>query len=75
MKRICLLALGLSLLCGTARAYTVKQAAACYPDAVRLCGAPRDWRKTTLGQRIEIIGCMIAHQGELSPRCKKAFGK
>lgn len=68
-------AIAMSLSATSAHAYTAKQAAACYPDARRLCGAPKDWRSVSLGTRIEIIGCMIAHQGELSPRCKKAFGK
>lgn len=62
-------------ICIPAHAYTRSQAQACYPDARRLCGAPADYRTATLAQRAGIIICMIAHQGELSPRCLKAFGK
>lgn len=60
MRRTLIIALGITLCGAEAQAYTVSQAAACYPDAVRLCSTPRDWRKATLGQRIEIIGCMLA---------------
>ena len=56
-------------------AYTPAQAAACYPDAVRLCGAPRDWRKLGSLQKAEVIACMIIKQSELSQRCLAAFGR
>ena len=63
------------LIAGDAHAYSRRQGEACYPDAVRLCGAPRDYKALTAAARVELIACMIAHYAQLSRRCLAAFGR
>jgi hypothetical protein len=58
------------------RHVTKTQVSACYPDAIRLCGAPRDPKISIgIGERLRIIACMFAHVGEVSQRCKQSFGR
>jgi hypothetical protein len=60
------IALSISLLSSTARAYTPEQQQACTPDAFRLCGdAIPDVDRVTV--------CMIRNKAQLSPGCRAFF--
>jgi hypothetical protein len=51
------------------------QADACYPDAMRLCGAPKVWDSVGFAEHTRIIGCMMGKSNDVSDKCKKAFGR
>jgi hypothetical protein len=60
------IALPISVLPSTARAYTPEQQQACTPDAFRLCGdAIPDVDRVTV--------CMIRNKAQLSPDCRAFF--
>jgi len=60
------LALSLSLLPTTGRAYTAEEQQACQPDAMRICGA-------FIPDVDRITACMIQNKSQLSPECRKFF--
>lgn len=56
-----------------AQVVTAEQISVCYPEAVRLCAAPKngemsEWRKA------RVIACMLHRLGQISDACKNAFG-
>ena len=55
-------------------AFTEQQARACYPDAIRLCGAPTDYHRIAgAEQQKQLYKCMVAHAFALSSGCLSAF--
>ena len=61
-----------------AHAFDKQQATACYPDAVRLCGAPKNYRRwygLSKDRKAAIVTCMVAHAFSLSHECLSGFGR
>ena len=78
MQRVFAIVLGITA-CGVvaALAVTREEVAACYPDAVRLCGVARNAPEPSAAEKLRVGACMLLHRDELSPRCRavlKAHG-
>lgn len=58
---------GLSLIAGSALAYTAEQQQACTGDAMRLCGA-------FVPDVDRITVCMVQNKAQLTPACRAHFG-
>lgn len=55
-----------------AHAQTAQEKAACYPDAVRLCGVkPGD--QASVGEIMRVGLCLLWHRAALSPACRAVF--
>lgn len=69
---VMLLLLGV-LLVGAARAQTATEKAACYPDAVRLCGVTDKDKNASLIRITAVAWCLFHNRDKLSKGCRAAF--
>ncbi len=72
MKRL-ILTIALCAAATAAHAATTAETAACYPDAVRLCGVTPADKDAGPFRRLIIGACMLAHRSQVSPRCEAVF--
>lgn len=76
LARVLAIVLGITLCAITAAfAVTREEVAACYPDAVRLCGVPRNVTDAGAEEKLKVGLCMLFHLSDLSPRCRAVFSR
>lgn len=61
-----------SVLGKQAAAATAQEIAACFPDAVKFCGAKRGEMPAFFAE-LRIRACMLVHVNDVSPRCLAVF--
>ena len=69
---LALIAMYAALMLATCAAHADTLRDICYPEAIRLCGAPRS-EKLSPETRAALVVCMTNHASEISERCKRAF--